>query len=62
MTEETTVRTISLKPTARGYAYMLLRIAQDGGTVEDRKYATDQIVAVFEAAAKAGILDCEVEA
>ncbi len=54
-------KTISIKPTARGYAYMLLRIAQDGGRIEDRKFATDEIVKVFEAAARVGVLDAEID-
>lgn len=55
------VGTISLKPTAEGYARELLVIYANTTSQADRKWAQDEIVKVFTAAAHAGIFDAESE-
>lgn len=55
------MKTISIKPTAEGYARTLITIIERTESPADRQFAINEIVKVFHAAAKAGVLNADTE-
>ena len=61
MTMKKQVGTINLKPTAEGYARMLIQIIETTVNAADREWAKAEITKVFTAASHAGAFDAESE-